>query len=191
MSQCMTKLTKWQNEPNDVYDQRRQISLGIRHVRSDSLLSAWSKQRMRLGGVFGGRTGHFVGLVIWRLKWICRFCLFICEIVTNGSARLSRSRHQLSWRHNWLHVDLNIPVCQYSEPETNLRHTVRYPSKRRLQAWFLTGIEWAEWRDKLSWAALWQNQQNGMCAQRRLRSDWASTQSDQRLRCPHEESLCP
>ena len=29
------------------------------------------------------------------------------------------------------------------------------------------------------WAALWQNQQNGMCAQRRLRSAWASAQSDQ------------
>ena len=34
-----------------------------------------------------------------------------------------------------------------------------------------------------SWAAAWQNQQNGMCAQRRLRSAWASTFSDQSLRC--------
>ena len=33
------------------------------------------------------------------------------------------------------------------------------------------------------WAASWQNQQNGMCAQRRLRSAWASGQSDQSLRC--------
>ena len=29
------------------------------------------------------------------------------------------------------------------------------------------------------WAATWQNQQNDMCAQRRLRSTWASAQSDQ------------
>ena len=29
------------------------------------------------------------------------------------------------------------------------------------------------------WAATWQNQQNDMCAQRRLRSAWASAQSDQ------------
>ena len=29
------------------------------------------------------------------------------------------------------------------------------------------------------------------CAQRRLRSAWASTQSDQSLRCPHEETLGP
>ena len=33
------------------------------------------------------------------------------------------------------------------------------------------------------WAASWQNQQNGMCAQRKLRSAWASAQSDQSLRC--------
>ena len=30
-----------------------------------------------------------------------------------------------------------------------------------------------------------------LCAQRRLRSAWASAQSDQSLRCPHEESSCP
>ena len=34
-----------------------------------------------------------------------------------------------------------------------------------------------------------QNQQNYICAQRRLRSAWASAQSDQSLRCPHEETL--
>ena len=31
----------------------------------------------------------------------------------------------------------------------------------------------------LNWAASWQNQQNGMCAQRRLRSAWTSAQFDQ------------
>ena len=30
---------------------------------------------------------------------------------------------------------------------------------------------------------------NGMSAQRRLRSAWASAQSDQNLRCPHEETM--
>ena len=34
-----------------------------------------------------------------------------------------------------------------------------------------------------------QNQQNDLCAQPRLRSAWTSTQSDQSIRCPHEESL--
>ena len=32
-----------------------------------------------------------------------------------------------------------------------------------------------------NWAASWQNQKNGMCAQQRLRSAWASAQSDQSL----------
>ena len=41
------------------------------------------------------------------------------------------------------------------------------------------------------WAASWQNQQNGMCAQQRLRSAWASAQSDQSLHCLHDESLDP
>ena len=34
------------------------------------------------------------------------------------------------------------------------------------------------------------NQQNGMCAQQRLESVWAS-QTDQSLCCPHEENLGP
>ena len=33
------------------------------------------------------------------------------------------------------------------------------------------------------WATSWQKQQNDFCAQRRLRSAWASAQSDQSLRC--------
>ena len=42
---------------------------------------------------------------------------------------------------------------------------------------------------KTTWAAAWQKQQNGMYAQRRLRSALESAQSDQSLRCPHDESL--
>ena len=41
------------------------------------------------------------------------------------------------------------------------------------------------------WAASWQNQQNDLRGQRRLRSAWASAQSDQSLRCPDEKSLGP
>ena len=40
-------------------------------------------------------------------------------------------------------------------------------------------------------AATRQNQQSGMCAQRRLRSAWASAESDQSLRCPHRETFGP
>ena len=35
----------------------------------------------------------------------------------------------------------------------------------------------------------WQNQQNDLCTQRRLRSACASAQSDQSLHCPHEKTL--
>ena len=38
-------------------------------------------------------------------------------------------------------------------------------------------------RVRAIWAASWQNQQNGMCAKPRLRSAWASAQSDQSLCC--------
>ena len=41
------------------------------------------------------------------------------------------------------------------------------------------------------WSAAWQNQQNDLCAQRRLRTAWASAQSDKSLRCPDEETLGP
>ena len=41
----------------------------------------------------------------------------------------------------------------------------------------------------MTWAASRQNQQNGICTQRRLRSAWASAQCDQSNRCPHKESL--
>ena len=42
---------------------------------------------------------------------------------------------------------------------------------------------------QMKWARAWQNQQNDLCAQWRLRSAWASAQSDQSLRCLHEECL--
>ena len=41
------------------------------------------------------------------------------------------------------------------------------------------------------WATSWQNQQTDLCTQRRLRSAWASAQSDQSLRCPPEGSYRP
>ena len=43
------------------------------------------------------------------------------------------------------------------------------------------------WCGLIIWAASWQNQQNGMCAQRRLRAAW----DDPSLCCPHEESMGP
>ena len=40
-------------------------------------------------------------------------------------------------------------------------------------------------RADMKWVSAWENQQNGMCTQPRLRSAWASAQSDQILRWPH------
>ena len=42
---------------------------------------------------------------------------------------------------------------------------------------------------RYTWAAAWQSQQNGHCAQRRHRSACASAKSDQSLRCPYEQTL--
>ena len=39
------------------------------------------------------------------------------------------------------------------------------------------------------WATAWQNQQNDLCAQQKLRSAWESTQSDQSLDCVLNEYL--
>ena len=39
------------------------------------------------------------------------------------------------------------------------------------------------WFFHMKWAASWQNQQKRLCAQRRLRSAWASAQSDQSSLC--------
>ena len=48
-----------------------------------------------------------------------------------------------------------------------------------------------QWHLNDVWAAAWQNEQNDLCSQRRLRSAWASAQSDLSLRCPDEETLGP
>ena len=43
----------------------------------------------------------------------------------------------------------------------------------------------------IEWVSAWQNQQIGICDQRRLRSAWASAQSDLSLRCPYKENFGP
>ena len=52
-------------------------------------------------------------------------------------------------------------------------------------AWFL------KWFQYKNWATAWQDQQNDLCAQRKLRSAWASSQSDQSQRCSPEAKLGP
>ena len=82
MGRLLTKPTKWHVRPA-----QSQISLGIRPVWSDSLLSAWRNigsstthwphckdsdqtgRMPRLIWVFAGCTDHFVGFVMRRLIW--------------------------------------------------------------------------------------------------------------------------
>ena len=82
MSHHMTKPTKWSVRPANTL-----ISMGIRPVKSEYLVSAWMKVGSlaihkahskdsdqtgwmpRLIRVFAGRTGHFVGFVTCRLIW--------------------------------------------------------------------------------------------------------------------------
>ena len=55
-------------------------------------------------------------------------------------------------------------------------------------AWWVQVFSWNCWNNlsrNMTKPAKW------LCAQRRLRSAWASAQSDQSLRCPPEESLGP
>ena len=67
-------------------------------------------------------------------------------------------------------------------------HQVNYAYANSLQChtqWFM------KWFQYENWSTAWQNQQNHLCAQRRLRSAWASAQSDQSQRCPPEAKLGP
>ena len=67
-------------------------------------------------------------------------------------------------------------------------HQINYAYANSLQChtqWFM------EWFQYENWSTAWQNQQNDLCAQRRLRSAWAFAQSDQSQRCPPEAKLGP
>ena len=67
-------------------------------------------------------------------------------------------------------------------------HQVNYAYANSLQChtqWFL------KWFQYENWATALQNQPNDLCAQRRLRSAWASAQFDQSQRCPSEANLGP
>ena len=143
MSRLMTKPTKWHVCPAKI-----QISLGIRPVWSESLLSAWRKLGSlathcvpnegsdqtgwmpRLIWVFAGRTYHFVGFVMWRLKW---------------------TRIEESTRHK--RVKYNVTGWSMVSDASGLILESGSCHSQTLS---------------------WQNQQNHLCGQRRLRSAWGS-----------------
>ena len=85
----------------------------------------------------------------------------------------------------WLPYILHAVINHFADSLADLQNfalVYDYLEKRIRDCFWLKDI----------WASARQNLQNGMCTtQRRFRSAWASAQSDQSLRCPQEESLCP
>ena len=99
LSHLMTKPTKWH-----VHPAKTQISMGVRPVWSESLLSAWRNIECsatswahiedsdqtgwtpRLIWVFTGRKGHFVGFVMRRLIFLCY--LYSLELGAGTGSRL-------------------------------------------------------------------------------------------------------
>ena len=79
-----------------------------------------------------------------------------------------------------------IIVCVFQTPN-------RYQKNKGTESFEIRRLIWEKRKRYMinKWACTWQNQQNDMCTQRRLRSAWASAQSDQNLHCLHEEALGP
>ena len=129
MSHLMTKPIKWH-----VCPAKTQISLGIRPVWSESLLSAWRKlgslatqwgyskdsdqtgQMTRLIWVFARRTCHFVGFVMRQLKYMftsqcfCDFhqCWIISSYTIPCKIKLEKTCLNLQWTRPCL-----ISVCMW------------------------------------------------------------------------------
>ena len=84
----------------------------------------------------------------------------------------------------WHQLDVSTTSEDVCLPVTSLNDSVTW-SVMFINVWtllvwnrFILGKSLAM---LIFWAASWQNQQNGMCAQRKLRSAWASAHSDQSL----------
>ena len=118
--------------------------------------------------------------------------LILIRIASPGEAILM-STHNIFFMENWWKLSFNyhqipilsVPLIISPKPSFN----------------FLSQFPWNKmwWSPKPSYFFLPQSDLSRLvtkptkwvCAQRRFRSAWASAQSDQSLRCPHEESLGP
>ena len=95
-----------------------------------------------------------------------------------------------------------VPIkltCTIRQNDRKINSLRQYCMKQKFILFTFTPLQ------SIRWTAIWNattkqqqnmrrlmtNEQNGMCAQRRLRSAWAFAQSDQSLRFPHEETLGP
>ena len=115
------------------------------------------------GTSFGSKNKYCFVTVLSRrsLLWWLLYCSHYAKKFVGASVR-----DMLSSLYLWRIVIWNSAWCCLVSSSGTFRRRNQKPKRR------------------FKWAASWQNQQNGMCAQRRLRSAWASAQSDQSLRCP-------
>ena len=109
-----------------------------------------------------------------------------------------RDAEQLPSRHNFQsaphnHLRLLTMSVNRAKPETmtivkstNITFILKCVLLQALNMWLgqtYCVLHDSERLSNCNWATSWQNQQNDICAQRRIRSAWASAKSDQRLRC--------
>ena len=161
---------------------KTQISLGI---PSESSLSAWRKlgslathwahsedsdqtgRMPRLIWVFAGRACHFVGFVMRRLIYSSTTSFehsgAKVGIKTSGTLRTSSGMYSLI-NHQTSH--------EYFEFMEDILAIEKAMHRNDMSRDMTKPTKW-------------------LCAQRRLRSDWASAQSNQSLICLHEETLGP
>ena len=134
----------------------------------------------------------------WHMWNIAHFEM-ICFLITHGKFLPKMLLH--------LKVAVNIGNFVLSLWEKNIQGLLLLTSlynfinpglARQLDSWRVFHCHivtvkkiWLQFFKVHIWATSCQNQQNGMCAQQRLRSAWASAQSDQSPRCLHEGSLDP
>ena len=160
-----------QNQQCGCVPSKDSVSLDIHPVWSESTLSAWRKlgslathcahsedsdqtgQMPRLIWVFAGRTDYFVGFVMERLSYLLKSIYSVTSHLT-----------RLEWNFN-IKLYYSYPFQLNMSPFTN-----------RI---FLMLV----FKHFHIWTGAWQNQQDDLCTQRRLRSAWAFVQSDQSVCC--------
>ena len=145
-------------------------------LHADSEDSYQSGRMPRLIWVFAGRTCHFVGFVMIRLTssfpWDYSRCHLILIILYKHifKCKWSISRSDAEFCDVWSWSTLFAKATFRGRQALKVKHVRRK-----------TCLENEDKEERRS--SPWQNQQNYLCAQRRLRSGRASAQSGQSLRC--------
>ena len=115
-------------------------------------------------------------------RCLCRnWCLNRCNNWENNPTKICKKKLDVSKMvakrfqlDTWLWLVSHVCV-------TSIGNWLFSPDPRWRRR-FSSEVSWEVWVNYDIWAAARQNQQNNMCAQWRLRSAWASAQSDQSVR---------